>query len=85
MTDSDAPKTTRAPRVWLDWAQRDSAGHVWTFAADSDQPECLEPGVVVRAGPADDVRPAVVVGVLNEPLRTVVLLREVSSDAAEDR
>lgn len=85
MTDGEASNGSPVPRVWLDWDQRDSAGRLWTFAGDSDQPERLQPGVVVQAGPANDVRLAVVVGVLNEPLRTVVLLREVSTDAAEDR
>jgi hypothetical protein len=78
MTDGDAPEVSRVPRVWVDWDQRDPAGRVWTFAGDSDQPERLRPGVVVDAGPHDDVRPAVVVDVLDEPWRTVVLLREES-------
>jgi hypothetical protein len=85
MTCGDAPEDPPVPRVWVDWDQRDPAGRVWTFAGDSDQPERLQPGVVVRAGPADDVRTAVVVDVLNEPWRTVVLLREVSSRAAGNR
>ncbi len=69
------------PRIWADWAQRDAAGRVWTFADDSDQPEHLRPGLVVRAGPHNDVRPAVVVDVVTEPWRTVVLLREVPTGA----
>ncbi|SDY62206.1 hypothetical protein SAMN05660209_03290 [Geodermatophilus africanus] len=69
------------PRIWADWDQRDAAGRVWTFAADSDQPQRLRPGVRVDAGPPGDVRPAVVVDVLTEPWRTVVLLREVSAGA----
>ena len=80
MTDGGVPDGP-PPRIWADWAQRDAAGRVWTFAADSDQPERLRPGVVVRAGPRDDVRPAVVVDVLPEPWRTVVLLREVPAGA----
>ena len=72
----------RRPRVWADWDQRDTAGRVWTFAEDSDQPQRLLPGVMVDAGPSDDVRPAVVVEVLPERWRTVVMLREVASDAA---
>jgi hypothetical protein len=70
-----------APRIWADWSQRDAAGRVWTFAADSDQPRMLHPGVLVHAGPAGDIRPAVVVDVLTEPWRTVVLLQEVASGA----
>lgn len=81
MTGGHPPEGAPAPRVWVDWDQRDRAGRVWTFAGDSDQPERLRPGVVVDAGPYDDVRPAVVVDVLDEPWRTVVLLREVSLSA----
>ncbi len=71
----------RPPRVWADWGQRDAEGRVWTFAADSDQPGRLRPGTVVQAGPYDDVRPAVVLDVVTELWRTVVLLRELSTDA----
>jgi hypothetical protein len=85
MTGADSPANSPIPRVWLDWDQRDTAGRVWTFAGDSDQPESLRPGVLVRAGPADDVRPAVVVDVLDEPWRTVVLLQEVPSGAVDLR
>jgi len=85
MSDGGPSDASAVPRVWLDWDQRDPAGRLWTFAGDSDQPERLQPGVVVRAGPADDIRPAVVVGVLHEPLRTVVLLREVPPCGADDR
>jgi hypothetical protein len=73
------------PRIWADWKQRDAAGLVWTFAADSDQPQRLRPGVLVDAGPVGDIRPAVVVDVLAEPWRTVVLLREVASGADTTR
>ncbi len=69
------------PRIWADWDQRDADGRVWTFAADSDEPHRLRPGVLVDAGPAGDVRPAVVVDVLSERWRTVVLLREVAPHA----
>ena len=85
MTDGDTSEDLPAPRLWLDWGQRDPAGRVWTFAGDSDQPDRLRPGVVVAAGPPDDVRPAVVVDVLDEPWRTVVLLQEVAPGAAENR
>ncbi|WP_139246072.1 hypothetical protein [Geodermatophilus amargosae] len=64
--------------MWADWGQQDSDGRVWTFAGDSDQPDQLDRGVLVHAGPADDVRPAVVVDMLAEPWRTVVLLQELT-------
>jgi hypothetical protein len=67
--------------VWADWDQRDTAGRVWTFAEDSDQPRRLRPGMLVDAGPSGDVRPAVVVEVVPERWRTVVVLREVPSGA----
>jgi hypothetical protein len=85
MTDGDPPEGSSIPRVWVDWDQRDTAGRVWTFAGDSDQPERLQRGVVVSAGPVDDVRAAVVVDVLKEPWRTVVLLQELSSRCAGNR
>jgi hypothetical protein len=77
MTVRGAPDDRAAPRIWADWSQRDSAGRVWSFAGDCDEPERLHPGVLVRAGPRDDVRPAIVLDVLDEPWRAVILLAEV--------